>query len=148
MDVTTKQSRPLLSTPAAENKPQLSPDGRWLAYASNHTGRFEVYVTDMATRSTRRQVSSDGGNDPVWSHDGRELFFLASRAMMAVSVSPDAPPSFSRPAKLFDGVESGGLYTSFAVARDGRFLLIETPPPSRTENHVTMVVGARLLADD
>lgn len=142
LDVESKTSRWLVATAAAENKPQISPDGRWLAFASNQSGRHEVYVTDLPSGATRRQVSTDGGNDPVWSRNGRELFFLAGSTMMTAPVlSGPTPPAFGRPVRLFDGVETGALYTSYAIGPDGRFLLTETPRPSRPENHLTLVLN-------
>jgi Tol biopolymer transport system component len=141
IDVATRDARRLLASPAAENKPQFSPDGRWLAYAANDSGRFEVYVTDVATAKVRRQVSIDGGNDPVWSPDGRELFFLAASTMMAAAVVGTDPIQIGAPSKLFDGVESGALYTSYSVGPDGRFLVRQSPRRSKPTNHVTLVLN-------
>jgi Tol biopolymer transport system component len=141
IDVTTGAVRMLIATAAIDNKPQFSPDGRWLAYASNRSGRMEVYVTDSVGSSLRQQVSVDGGDDPVWSRDGRELFFVANGRMMAASLERSAALRFSKPTELFDGVETGTLYTSYSVAADGRFLMRQSPARSKPTNHVTVATN-------
>ena len=70
--------RPVVRTPAYEGGAQLSPDGRWLAYASNESGRFQVYVRPFDESQRRFAVSSDGGSYALWRRDGRELFYRNS----------------------------------------------------------------------
>jgi dipeptidyl aminopeptidase/acylaminoacyl peptidase len=78
----------LVDTPAEEREGQLSPDGRWLAYASNEGGRFEIYVQPFPPTGPRWQVSREGGSQPRWRPDGGELFYLAAdRAVMATLVN-------------------------------------------------------------
>jgi Tol biopolymer transport system component len=67
----------------------LSPDGRWLAYTSERTGRKEVYVTPFPSVASTHLVSREGGNEPRWSRDGRELFFKGPTQLMAVPITPD-----------------------------------------------------------
>jgi Tol biopolymer transport system component len=78
--------QPFFHSPANETKPGFSPDGRWVAYASNEAGPNEIYVRPFGGTATRAggkwQVSSGGGNDPVWSRSGRQLFFIAGNRMM------------------------------------------------------------------
>jgi len=82
----------------AEYSPELSPDGRWLAYVSNETGRYEVLVTPFPDRRGQWQISADGGSQPRWSHSGRELFFLSDDGyMMAADIA--AGPGFRVAAK-------------------------------------------------
>jgi eukaryotic-like serine/threonine-protein kinase len=78
--------RPVVRTPAYEGCAQLSPDGRWLAYASNESGRFQVYVRPFDESQRRFAVSSDGGSYALWRRDGRELFYRNGNKMMAVTV--------------------------------------------------------------
>lgn len=111
---------------------------------ANESGAPEVYVTDTATFSRRSQVSTDGGTDPVWAHDGRELYFVRGSTMMAamVTASVEKGALFGRPAALFDGVETGPTYSSYSVAPDGRFLLRFSPPRhDGPSNHVTLVLN-------
>ncbi len=129
----------LVATAATEADAAVSPDGRWLAYASDESGTAEIYVRPFPdTESARWQVSSAGGADPVWSRNGRELFYLsAQNEMMSVAVAPGATFSISPPERLF----STAPYTpippvpSFDVSPDGkRFLLLrETTPTERNE---------------
>src|SRR5262245_63185630 len=81
-------ARPLVATPAEELAPAVSPDGRWLAYSSNESGRREVYVRPFPeTSNARYQISVNGGTEPGWSRDGSELFYFdAASYMVAVPV--------------------------------------------------------------
>ncbi len=121
---------PLLQEEFSERNAALSPDGRWLAYESNETGQFEVYVRPFPdTDSGRWEVSSNGGGMPVWNPAGPELFFRGSDGLMALAFETE--PTF-RPGAvttLFDATPyqvSG--YRRIAVDPDGeRFLLLKIP---------------------
>ena len=82
-----------LETPFEEGLPSLSPDGRWLAYQSDESGRPEVYVRPFPGPGGRVQVSVDGGINPVWAHDGREIFYLDSGSLVVATVRTD--PDFT-----------------------------------------------------
>jgi len=127
---------PLLTSSADEGAPALSPDGRWLAYNSDETGRREVFVRPFPNLASGQfQVSSGGGRAPVWSSDGRELFFVAdatgenadSRRLMVAAVDPGPPFRVLRPETLFDIEDSYYLAnnsTSYRVSNDDeRFLM-------------------------
>jgi Tol biopolymer transport system component len=122
-------------------QPRVSPNGRWLAYASDETGRFEVYVVTFPMPGGKWQVSVNGGNIPVWSRDGKELFYIsADRKMMAVAVGGGPQFDPGQPKALFDTRLPTGIagiaaaQRTFDVSRDGRFLIpvevagSETPP--------------------
>jgi Tol biopolymer transport system component len=79
-----RKAVPLLASPASEHSPALSPDGRFLAYVSNATGRAEVYVRTVPDSSGTWLVSESGGGEPRWGADGRELFYRAGEAIMSV----------------------------------------------------------------
>ena len=120
---------PLLRT-AGEFAPALSPDGSWLAYASDETGRPEVYVERFPTLGDRRQISTGGGVDATWSSDGRELFYLragagGANAMMIVSVSIEPEFTLGTPQVLFEREVYTGGGRRYDVAPDGRFLMIK-----------------------
>ena len=92
---------PYLQSPFKEYNAQFSPDGRWMAYTSDESGRFEVYVQPFPGPGGKWQISTEGGDQPVWAHNGRELFYREENKMMAVEVT--TRPAFSAriPALLF-----------------------------------------------
>jgi serine/threonine-protein kinase len=121
---------------------QFSPDGRWLAYASNESGRLEVYVTDFPAAQSKKQVSTDGGSAPVWARNGRELFYVSGSSMMTAAVRPGALMQFERPIRLFDGIQFPGPLTPYSVSPDGRFLFVEEGQPNTTErSQLTLVLS-------
>jgi serine/threonine protein kinase/Tol biopolymer transport system component len=132
------ERRPFLfqETAANETQAQLAPDGRWIAYTSNESGRDEVYMQSFPKPGSKRQISTDGGAMPRWRRDGRELFFLAAnQIMMAVpvatngqSLSLGAPVPLFRTRLIVQGSESSGLPTSYDVAPDGKRFLLNGPP--------------------
>ncbi|MDX2120810.1 MAG: protein kinase [Gemmatimonadota bacterium] len=112
--------------------PALSPDGRWMAYDSDESGRVETYIQSFPDPTlTRRQVSSGGGGQPLWTRGGRELVFLRGDSIMAAAVDPGSG-SVGAPALLFAGpYESGSTWSEardYDVTPDGeRFLLLKWP---------------------
>ncbi len=88
---------PLLVTEFDERDARVSPDGHSMAYVSNESGRKEVYTTDFPAPGRRRLVSTDGGTEPLWSPDGRELFYRVGKQVMAVDVSADGTLGAPRP---------------------------------------------------
>jgi Tol biopolymer transport system component len=130
---------PIAASPALEGDAAMSPDGRWLAYVSEESGVFEIYVRPFPdTESARWQVSAAGGTDPVWSRNGRQLFYLsAQNEMMSVEVAPGAGFSISPPKRLFSTAPYSPVppVPSFDVSPDGqRFLMLrETTPTDRNE---------------
>lgn len=142
LDLASREHRVLLGSRAQETRPAYSPDGRWLAYQSDESGRSEVFVTDVATQAFKRQVSASGGVDPVWARDGRELFFLRGSTMMAAGVVRGETIGFQAPVALFGDVETSPQFASYSVAPDGRFLLRSSPPRHNgPSNHVTLVLN-------
>jgi serine/threonine-protein kinase len=130
---------PLVTGPATEIDPAVSPDGKWLAYASDESGVREVYVRPFPdAASARWQVSTAGGTDPVWSHSGKELFYRsAQEKLMTVAVRPGATFAVEQPKPLFSTTPYIALapIASFDVSPDDRrFLLLrETAPDERNE---------------
>ncbi len=114
---------PYLNSKANEFFARLSPDGRWMAFASNETKRDEVYVAGFPPAGQRRQISSGGGSRPVWSRDGKELYYMsASGKVMAVEVKSGATFQATAPKPLFT-VRFPFKNHNFDVTRDGRFLI-------------------------
>jgi serine/threonine-protein kinase len=130
-----RRVQPLATTPFRERNGEVSPDGRWLAYDSNLSGETQVYVRPFPDFSGGQwQVSTDGGSQPAWARDGRELFYVAlDGGLRSVRVSRDATWVAGTPTKLFDqryyfgtSAEYGRTYD---VAADGRFLMIKDAAP-------------------
>jgi serine/threonine-protein kinase len=119
------KARPLLRTRFDEDFGILSPDGRWFAYESNEANRWEVYVRPWPALDTRWQVSAAGGYAPMWSPDGRTLFFQADGgALLAVDVAGPAEPFANARPRVVTRDPQAGWY---GVARDGRVLSIRRP---------------------
>ena len=125
--------RPLIATPASELGGQLSPDGRWLAYHSNESGRYEIYVRPFPNVDDRKwTISTSGGQRALWSRDGKELFYLVGAAVVSVAVEPRGPAfNVGAPQVLFSGPfdTSNANYT---ISKDGQhFVMVEVDPRSR-----------------
>jgi eukaryotic-like serine/threonine-protein kinase len=127
----THATTPLVQTPFSERNGEVSPDGRWLAYEANDSGRFNIYVRPFPEVSSGYwQVSTDGGTRPLWARNTRELFYLSvTGALMRVGVAPGPTWSATAPTKLFEGPygaapnQTGRTYD---IAPDGRrFLMIK-----------------------
>lgn len=132
--------RPVIATGAREILPTLSPDGRWLAYTSDETGREEVYVRPFPnTDDAKWVVSRDGGVAPVWSPTGDELFYMSGRALMAVAITRAPAFRAALPERLFDGPFETGT-PRFDVSPDGSyFVMVEADPDARpTQIHLVV----------
>jgi Tol biopolymer transport system component len=125
-----RMPRPFLSTPFTEQQGQFSPDGRWVAYQSNESGQFEIYVRPFPGPGGQWQVSTTGGISPRWRHDGKELYYLSPAGqLMAAAVAASAKTFASEaPVVLFNapvvnGGTPGDFRPQYDVAADGRFLI-------------------------
>ena len=138
---------PLFNSPANEMYPALSPDGRWLAYAHDGSGQFEVHVVRYPERDDGVQVSTAGGRMPAWSAEGDELFYLRYGAsssdqdvMMVVDVSTDDRFVPETPRELFRGSFQHSRQTrTYDVAPDGRFLMVERDSSSLASRAASLV---------
>lgn len=122
--------RELVATPVNEVTPALSPDGRWLAYVSEESGRNEVFLRPFPNISeAKRQVSIKGGSEPVWAHSGRELFFVdGDNQLVAAEISAAPVLTVGRQQVLFSRARFAGdpLHPRYAVAPDDRrFLMVQ-----------------------
>jgi tricorn protease-like protein len=138
----------VLQTEFQEGYADLSPDGRWLAYVSDESGKYEVYVQAFPTGDGKRRISTDGGFEPAWRADGRELFYLApDRSLMSVAVDPRTTAFESKPpVRLFEtrmSVVFNPTYTrnQDVVSRDGQRVLINQPSPDSPASPITVVVN-------
>lgn len=120
---------PLLATKHGEYNPVFSPNGRWLAYASNASGGSEVYLRPYPGTGRGFPVSTDGGIGPIWSRDGRELFYMSGNKMMAVQIGPDPNAPIGTPEELFDLIgrwsTAGNAGKTYDISESGRFLMLK-----------------------
>jgi Tol biopolymer transport system component len=154
---------PLFTSPETEESPEFSPDGHWLAYSSNVSGREEVYVQAFPALGPRLQVSLDGGRNPAWHPAGRELFYVSPAgpdgrvSMMAVDIQLKPARVVGRPRRLFstDLPLASTVTSPYAVSPDGQFFysmlrLAATPTPPVTQIELvqnwTEELTARLAA--
>ncbi len=137
---------PFLATPFVEHWPDLSPDGRWLAYRSNESGRFEVYVRPFPGPGGKWQVSTEGGDFPRWSPKSNELFYLAPDGKSVMAVSYSAVGGAFRPEKprlLFQAdFADRSPFRPYDVAPDGqRFLILKRLEGKPTVQQPTLVLN-------
>jgi serine/threonine-protein kinase len=114
------EPEPLVREPFDQRYPAFSPDGRWLAYMSNETGKFEVYVRPYPELDAKWRVSTEGGRNPVWARNGRELFYREESQFFAVAISAD-PFRAGKPVLLFTAPSA--RTGRFDVTADGQFVL-------------------------
>ena len=119
--------RSLVATPAQDGGARISPDGKWVVYYSDESGRREVYVTSFAGGGGRHQISNEGGAEPVWSRDGRTIYYRnAGRIHAATIVTQPAFVVTSRTALMTDLFRQTGNIANFDVSPDGKTFLVLT----------------------
>jgi eukaryotic-like serine/threonine-protein kinase len=132
----------LVKTQFAEMWASFSPDGKYIAYQSNESGRHEIYVQEFPEARNKWQVSTDGGNEPYWRGDGREVFYRSGGRMMSVPVQTGATFIAGTPVALFQTrfatVNARGRYHS---SRDGQRFLVLAPPAREAEQPAAVVLN-------
>ena len=141
-----RASDPLVATEFDELNPELSRDGRWLAYQSNASGQDEIYVRPFPNVDEGRwQISTGGGTQPLWAPDGGELLYRApGGAMMAVPVQTDPTFTAGNGEVVFEGsylgtAGGGSSGRTYDVALDGRFLMIKPGDETSTSDQIIVV---------
>jgi Tol biopolymer transport system component len=135
LSIGDRKTRALIHTAANEMTPEFSPDGRWLAYVSNESGRNEVYVQPYPGPGERHLISTNGGEQPAWSPNGRELFYVqgggfnsgsSGRTLMSVKVATAPAFQAGTPEPMFENTDLRSNWgRNYDVAPDGqRFLLL------------------------
>ena len=118
---------PLVTGPETESMPRLSPDGKWLAYHSNESGRFEIYVRPFPGSGARIQVSDTGGSEPLWGRSGRSLYYRTQLGeVVEVAVTTGAEFSIgARKVVLTGDYLTDSSHPNYDIAPDGRFLMLK-----------------------
>ena len=133
-----KSSRPLWKSAGLVSDAQFSPDGRWIAYSVREAGNEQVWVRAYPeVDSNRWRISTDGGQFPRWSADGRTIFYQRGPAMMAVTVRTAPGFAFDPPVRIFEGPYA----EDYDLARDGRFLMVKNPPDTPLANRIIVVLN-------
>ena len=115
----------------------FSPDGRWMAFESNESGRYEIYLGRYPGTGERRQISSDGGSGPLWSRNGKEIFFRNGPRMMVVNVETEGKLTLGQPRLLFENLTLRQVYD---VSPDSqRFITIEEGEPQSAPTQLILV---------
>jgi Tol biopolymer transport system component len=123
------QPHAVVKTPGYDGGPQFSPDGHWMAYVSNESGQFEVYLRPYPGPDRKKQVSTQGGTHPKWNRNGKELFYRVGNRMMVVDVSTSPDLTLSPPRVLFEqryAFGSAQTIPNYDVSPDGqRFVMVK-----------------------
>ena len=135
---------PFLVTPFNEGTTAFSPNGRWMAYVSDESGQFEVYVRSYPDGAHKIAVTTGGGREPWWSPDGRELFYRNGNKMMAIEVDDQQELRTNEPRVLFEGdlwIQPGFLNRNYDVSPDGSSFLILTGGQDAPESRLNVVLN-------
>jgi Tol biopolymer transport system component len=137
-----RKAEPFLRTPFSEVAPRFSPDSRWLAYVSDESGRYEVYVQPYPGPGGKWQISTEGGGEPVWNRNGKELFYRNGDKLMAVDITTQHGFAAGKPRMLFEGrYELPPVpIDNYDVSLDGqRFLMIKPSEQTASLNQIVVV---------
>jgi Tol biopolymer transport system component len=137
-----RKAQPFLRTPFNESVPRFSPDGRWLAYISDESGRYEVYVQPYPGPGGKWPISTEGGTEPVWNPNGRELFYRSGDKMMAVDIATQPSFTAGKPRMLFEGQYEPTWATApnYDVSADGqRFLMVKASEQEQSSTQISVV---------
>lgn len=139
----------------AVDKPSVSPDGRWLAYISQESGRYEVYVEPFRRRGESVRVSAGGGGQPSWRGDGKELFYLSlDGSLMAVDVRSGASglevglPTTLVAARDVRAVVEGPDYNDYGVTADGQRFLVKRSVDEGERQRIHVLLDWPSLLED
>jgi hypothetical protein len=144
LNLADRKALPLLKTPFEESAPKFSPDGKWPAYSSDESGRREIYVQPYPGPGGKQQVSTEGGQEPVWNPRGGELFYRSGSKVMAVAIDTESGFSAGNPRMLFEGryLPTATSFPFYDVSPDGERFLMLKPVASEgsapTQIHVVL----------
>ena len=139
-----RKAQPFIKTPFNEGAPRFSPDGRWLAYVSDESGRQEIYVQSYPGPGGKWQISTEGGTEPAWNPHGHELFYRDGDKMMAAEITTQ--PSFSAGHShiLFEAryVPAANFFPNYDVSPDGqRFLMVKEGEQEQAATQINVVLN-------
>lgn len=134
--------QPVAAVKANRSVPAFSPDGRWLAYISDESGRYEVYVQPYPGPGGKYQISAEGGTEPVWNPNGKELFYRSGDKMMAADITTQPAFSAGKSKMLFEGpyVPTPLTFPNYDVSPDGQRFLMIKPAELNSASSLTQIV--------
>ena len=139
-----RQPQELLATDANETDAKFSPDGHWLAYVSDETGRDEIFIRPIGASGGRKQLSSAGGINPVWAPDGRAIFFMKGDQLAKVSLDGQGN-ALGQDQTLFTVPKSDDMQVDsmspYSVMPDGQHFVFGLGPLSAPTTHYNLVLG-------
>jgi Tol biopolymer transport system component len=138
-----RKAQPFLQTPFDEDSASFSPDGRWLAYISKASGRSEIYVQTFPGPGGKWQISPDGGTEPLWNRNGRELFYRNGDKMMAVEITTQPGFSAGKVKLLFAGhyQPTPNVDSNYDVSPDGQRFLMLKPSGEQAATQINVVLN-------
>jgi Tol biopolymer transport system component len=133
-----RKLQPAIEGPGNQFEASLSPDGRWMVYTSSESGRAEVYVQPFPPTGAKYQITTTEGHDPLWSTDGRQIFYLAegvgnNHRLVSVDVRTDSGFAVANPTRLFEEVWDTGGGWPYDVTPDGQFVVLTRPTDAGPE---------------
>jgi hypothetical protein len=139
-------SEVLLDSYYNEHTPMISPDGKWLAYVSDESGTAEVYVRPFPSLELKTRISPDGGTEPLWAKNGRELFYRKGEQVLSVPIVTTPVFAPGTPVMLFEGEYVSGDSdsspgTGYDVSEDGSLFLMMRPLGARETPRIEVVFG-------
>src|SRR5665213_2736905 len=144
LSIKDRKAQPFGQSLRRDSAPQFSPDGHWIAYDSNESGRDEIYVRPFPGPGGKYQISAGGGTEPVWNPKGHELFFRSRNKMMMVQVTTQPTFSAGEPKMLFEGpyVISPRSAADYDVSPDGsRFLMLKSADAAPRPEQINVVLN-------
>jgi len=137
---TERKAVPLIRSKFIDVDGAVSPDGHWVAYEDNSSGRYEVYLTTFPVSSTKLAVTSESGVDSLWSSDGKKLFYVNSvtQQLLSVDVKPGNPPQFGAPQRIYRGPLDWLSNHSFDIDAKRQRVLVQTSTASQTDMTVLL----------
>jgi serine/threonine-protein kinase len=139
-----RKPRVFLKTPFSELASKFSPNGKHIAYESTESGRYEIYVRPFPGPGGKTQISTESGTEPVWSRDGKELFYRQGDKLMVVDVHTESTFTAGVPRKLFEGHYAASITGSagYDVSPDGtRFVMSESNEPEQASSEINVVLN-------
>jgi Tol biopolymer transport system component len=144
LDGPDRKPQKAIDTPYSVDEARISPDSKWVVYGSNESGTWQVYTASFPSFTGRKQISVNGGVQPHWRGDGKEIFFLTdSGEMMAADVRPGNALDVGTPRTLFKtaGDRPAANTHQFAVTSDGKLFYVREPEGGNTDFEITVRVN-------